>query len=195
MGEVRAIFQKEVLPSLFLNNQDVFFNAFILGPGNVKALLMKSWEDICGQNGHELQKQQIAFNVKYIIIDNSEINFTCLMIIELPSSEKVNDLAVYSAVYFGVNHNLRLFMGETDYSAKTHRYIWVVELNAEKQDIVRHNYGVLFRGCNNEPLLFAQPQDPEEPDRCQGINPEEELATFADIVAKICIVESWEMLN
>lgn len=188
--DLRSIFQRELMPDLFLNNQDVFYNAFNEGTEAVENLIMELWAFLCNQNGDHVNNHPIDIDIKYIVLDESEDNFTCLMIMELPNIKKVKNLALYFGVFFGVNHDLRFFLGETDYQALgNNRYIFVIELILGAEDVfIRNNHGALYRGCNNEPFLFEKPENPRSPDVLIGIDPEDEWQAFTDRVAQVCLL-------
>ena len=190
-SELRSIFQRELIPDLFLNNQDVFYNAFNKGPEAVKSLIMELWAYICNQDGDHVNNHPLDIKIEYIILDDSEEDFTCLMILELPNIKKIKNLALYFGIFFGVNQKLRLFLGETDYQALgANRYIFIMELMlSDEEDVfIRQNRGLLYRGCNNEPLLFEKPENPREPDVMIGIDPEEEWQAFTDRVCSSMLV-------
>lgn len=50
------------------------------------------------------------------------------------------------------------------------------------------NHGPIYRGCNNEPLLFEKPEQAKKSEQFIGVDPEEEWQTFTDIVSKICLL-------
>jgi hypothetical protein len=186
--ELRSIFQREILPGLFLYREDLFYQAFNEGPDQVHALIMSLWADICNQNGDNVKNHPIEIKIDYITIDDTDDNYTCLMIMQLPEvKKKVVNLAIYYAVFFGMNEKLRFFLGETDYHAMGNRYIFIIELI---DNCIRRNHGPIYRGCNNEPLLFEKPENAKSPDVFAGIDPEDEWQTFTDIVAKICLLGS-----
>ncbi|MBU7006188.1 hypothetical protein [Phosphitispora fastidiosa] len=191
--ELRSIFQREILPELFLYRKDLFYQAFNEGPDQVHALMMSLWADICNQNGDNVNNHPIEIKINYIIINDSDEDYTCLMIMEMPDlKKKPGNLAIYYAVFFGVNKDLRFFLGETDYHARGNRYIFIIELIADGDYFSRSNHGHLFQGCNNEPLLFEKPENTKTPDEFVGIDPEDEWQTFTDVVAKICLLPSSE---
>lgn len=188
--ELRSIFQREVIPDLFLNHKDVFYNAFNQGDETVDNLILELWAYICNQGGDHVNNHPLNIEIQYFVLNESDDDFTCLMIMELPNLKKVKNLAVYIAVFFGVNEELRLFLGETDYNAWANRYIFLIELKGDGEEYARNSHGFLFRGCNNEPLLFEKPQNPKSPDQLCGIDPEDELQTFTDVIAQICMIPS-----
>lgn len=164
--EIRSVFQREVLPDLFLKNPGVFYNAFNQDSEAVNNLIKQLWAYICNQGGDHVNNHPLHVSIQYIVVDDSKDNFTCLMIMELPNLKKVKNLAVYIAVFFGVKKELRLFLGETDYGAfGANRYIFLIELKVNGEEYIRDNHGFLFKGCNNEPLLFENLHNPKEPDQ------------------------------
>lgn len=188
--ELRSVFQRAALPDLFLNHPDVFFEAFNKGPDAVNVLIIDLWASICNQDGDNVNNHPIQIEINYIVIDDSDDDYTCLMIMELPDvKKKVGNLAIYFAVFFGVNEDLRFFLGETNYQAWANRYIFIIELTGDGDFFNRMNFGCLYRGCNNEPLLFKNPKNPRKPDVKCGIDPEDELEGFIDHVAKICLMQ------
>jgi hypothetical protein len=185
---LRSIFQREMLPDLFLHHQDVFFGAFNKGPDAVNDLLMDMWAYICNQDGDHVNNHPLDIKIEYLVFDDSDDDFTVLAIMELPNIKKLGNLAIYFAVFFGVKKELRLFLGETDYRALGNRYIFVVELKRLGEGFVRHNHCMLHRGSNNEPYFFEKPKNPRKPDVMCGIDPEEERPAFIDHVAQICLL-------
>jgi hypothetical protein len=187
--ELRSIFQREIMPQLFLFHPGLFYEAFNEGPEAVDRLLLDLWADICNQGGDHVNNHPLQIETNYIILDETEDNYTCLMIIKMPNLKKVRNLAVYFGVFLGVNTELRLFLGETDYHALgSNRYIVIIELQAQDDGYRRINHSLLFQGCNNEPLLFEKPANPRTPDQFAGIDPEDEWHTFTDVVAQICLL-------
>lgn len=187
--ELRSIFQREMLPDLFLHHQDVFFEAFNKGPDAVNDLLMDMWAYICNQDGGHVNNHPLDIKIEYLVLDDSNDDFTVLAIMELPNIKKVGNLAIYFAVFFGVKKELRLFLGETNYHASANRYIVIVELKRLDEGFERHGCRMLHRGSNNQPLLFEKPENPQEPDVTCGIDPEEEWRAFTDHVAQICLLQ------
>ncbi len=186
--ELRSIFQRQMLPDLFLNQQDVFFEAFNKGHEAVNDLIMDMWAYICNQDGDHVNNHPLDIKIEYLITDDSDDDFSVLAIMELPNIKKKGNLAIYFAVFFGVNKELRLFLGETDYHALANRYILIIELKRLGEGFERQSCGILHRGGNNEPLLFEKPKNPRKPDVMFGIDPEEEWQAFTDRVAQICLL-------
>ena len=184
--ELRSIFQRGSLPSLFLNNPNYFYRAFNKGKDEVSLLINNLWADLCEQAGDHVNNHPLGLKLDYIVLDASEDNYSVLLVAQLPNIKKVNNLANYFAVVFGNKRNLRLFLGETDYSAIANRYIFVAELVLSEGAIVRLNLMSLYRGCGNDPTIFEKPINQRVPNEMIGIDPEDEVEAFADAVAVIC---------
>lgn len=187
--ELRGLFQREVLPDLFLNHEGVFYNAFNKGEEAVYGLVKELWAHICNQDGDHVNNHPLDFQIRNLVLDDTDDGFKCLMVMEMPYPKRFRNLAVYVAVFFGVKDDLRLFLGETDYQALGNRYIFVIELMPDGEGYARANHGFLFRGCNNEPFITEAPENRRRPDFMTGIDPEDEWAAFVDRVAQVCLLE------
>ena len=185
--ELRSIFQRVSLPSLFLNNPEYFYRAFNSGTDEVSQLINNLWADLCKQVGDHVNNHPLRVEIDYIVLDDSEDDYTVLLVAQLPNIKKVDNLANYFAVVFGNSkRRLRLFLGETDYSAIANRYIFVVELVSNEGAVVRLNLMSLYRGCGNNRTIFEKPINQRVPNEMIGIDPEDEVEAFADAVAVIC---------
>lgn len=187
--ELRKIFRQEILPPLFLDNPDSFYEAFENGPEAVKAFIAAKWVWMCEQLKEDAGAYPMTFEMDCIAFDETEANFLALLTVELPEADAPEEsgAALYFSVFFGAPIQPRLFFGEYARLKKPNDTIAIMETHLIKDGDYQHTKrAVLFQGCNNRPVLFEPPAHPLPVDSGIPLNRDDWYTAYMDEVVRIC---------
>ncbi len=179
MEDFRSIFQRYILPDLFLNHIDYLF--YHINQGTETDYINQLWKDMIFDE--EKNPENYPMEINTHIINDEKDKKRYYMIISMPNLQKPTsgNLAIYFVVSFGSRKRdeVRYFLAETDYTHAilfshlpyyAHRAIFIAEITQPYYDdnALHKNYGILFNEKGEIPC------------------PDNELSLFVDHVIAIC---------
>ncbi len=190
---LREIYQSEILPPLFLENPEEFYEAFDRGPEAAETFFRDKWEWMCdcladdGMPGVRAVPCPVT-GMDCLALDEREECFSALLTVEL--AEPAGDaqgLALYVSAFFGVGRMPRLFYGEYAALPGGETTVEVTELRFDREGALRRlRRGTLHQGCDNRPLLFDPPETPLPEDPARPLVREAWYAAYLDRTARAC---------
>lgn len=190
-NELRTIYQREILPPLFLDNPEEFYAAFEKGPDAAEAFFCEKWDWMCARLSAEGAASCPVTGMDCVALDETEESFAALLAVELspPKAEKTEKagLARYAAAFFGVGRLPRLFYGEYAALPGGAPTLEVAEYRLDREGgLRRHIRAVLHQGCDNAPLLFPPSADPLPEDASLPLGEDAWYTAFLDAAARTC---------
>lgn len=143
MLDFRGIFQREWLPELFLNDENIGLYFDAVNEDKVDELIVYIWNEMIKAYNKNPENYPLEFAVNTYNYDDNTY-FSVIEMPELPKSKGTN-LAIYAMIIFD-NENRkrpRFFLGETDYNSFL-RHIFVAEWIREDEQYRHQNWGPLL---------------------------------------------------
>ncbi len=103
--EFAAVFARCVI-----HEPETFYAAFDEGETGMIDYLTALWEQLCEEKGVLFSEHPFFPATDFWLVDETEENFTCLMVASLPPLAQTADAALLSVV-FGATMNVRCFTG------------------------------------------------------------------------------------
>ena len=140
-----------------IHEPEEFYAAFDEGETGMIDYLTALWERLCEEKGVALSKHPFFPATDFWLIDETEENFTCLMVASLPPLSGTPDPSLYSVV-FGAAMNVRCFVGvrqgteialcewlEDGEAVKQKEWETFPETKNLRQEMAQHVYAVCDR--------------------------------------------------
>lgn len=141
MVDLRGIFQRNYLPSLFVEYHHVHLGA--VNEERLDKLIQDMWNEMLEKENKNPEDYPFEFSAETYIDDDEKTCYTLIQMPELPKS-KGRNIAIYAIGVFDIKEKRRprCFLGETDYNSLC-RCIFVCEPEWKNENYEHHNYGML----------------------------------------------------